>query len=72
MAEIMRYSGITPKDWNPDQLLDEAMGKLDECIIIGHDKDGDFYFDSSKADGGTIVWLLEKAKKKLLEAGENP
>lgn len=70
MSEILRYPGITPHDWDPDQLLEQAAGKLDECVIVGFDKEGQFYFDSSKADGGAVLWLLEKAKKALLEVGD--
>jgi len=35
------------------------------------DKDDDFYFASSKSDGRDIIWLLEHAKKKLLEITED-
>lgn len=41
--------------------------KLEAMVVIGFDKDGQFYFSSSKADGGTVLWLMEMAKKRLLE-----
>ena len=43
---------------------------LQSIVIIGYDEDGDFYFASSYADGGDVLWLMEMAKKRLLEIGE--
>lgn len=40
---------------------------LGEVVILGHTKDGDFYFAASEASGPDVLWLLEYAKKKLLE-----
>lgn len=42
---------------------------LETAIVIGWDSSGQFYFKSSAADGGDVLWLLEVARKKLLEAG---
>lgn len=44
--------------------------KLDTAVVVGWDPDGSLYFASSAADGGDVLWLLELAKKKLLEMGE--
>lgn len=54
-------------DLLPDKVLNGALGKLESVVIMGWDKDGELYFASSKADGGDILWLMEKAKKLLLE-----
>lgn len=67
MGEVVDFNGITKLDLDPDRVLDSAKGKLDSAVVIGFDKDGDLYFASSKADGGDVLWLLEKAKKELLE-----
>ena len=32
--------------------------------------DGGTYFASTMADGGEVMWLLEKCKKDLLDAAE--
>lgn len=47
-------------------LAGAEMANLDEVVIIGYNKDGGFYFASSKASGPEILWSLEYAKKKLL------
>ncbi len=36
-------------------------------VVIGWDNDGELYFASSIADGGEVLWLIEKAKISLLE-----
>lgn len=59
---------ITRLDIPVDRVKKAAeKANLEQVIIIGFDKDGEFYFSSSKADGGTVLWLMEVAKKKLLE-----
>ena len=54
-GKILEFNGITKE------------ADLEEVVIIGFDKCGEFYFSSNKADGGCILWLMEVAKKKLLE-----
>lgn len=54
-------------------LLSADQADLKETVVIGFKKDekaDQFYFASSEADGGTVLWLLEMAKKRLLEYGE--
>lgn len=67
MANIINLPVITTLDLPPDRLLESAVDKLGDVVIIGHTKDGEFYFASSKSDGGCVIWLLELAKKKLLD-----
>lgn len=57
---------VTQLDLPPDRLLEAALGKLEGVVIVGYDKQGAEYFASSYADGGDVLWLLEKAKLKLL------
>lgn len=68
MSEIIDLPVITTLNLDPDRVLEKAIGNLDTCIIIGYDKNGDEYFSSSISDGGDVIWLLERTKKKLLEA----
>lgn len=41
--------------------------QLDEVVILGFDKDGEFFFSSNKADGGAVLWLLEMARHSLIK-----
>lgn len=42
---------------------------LTVAVVVGESEDGSLYFASSEPDGGDILWLLEKAKLALLQAG---
>lgn len=65
---VVRFTGITRLDLPADQILDRAKeANMDDCIIIGTDENGEFFFASNKADGGTVLWWLEMAKTRLFE-----
>lgn len=67
VADILRFNGITTLDLPTEQVLEMAKeAGLTDVVVIGYDKDGDEYFASSKSDGGDVLWLLERAKYKLL------
>lgn len=70
MTEVVRFPGITRLDLDPDVVLREALEKLEGVVIIGYAKDGAEYFASSYADGETAVWLLERAKFKLMQIAD--
>tara|TARA_Y100000310_G_scaffold67277_1_gene62575 strand:- start:20003 stop:20230 length:228 start_codon:yes stop_codon:yes gene_type:complete len=67
---VVPLGNITRLDLPVDRVLDAAKERLDGeggVIVLGWDKDGEVYFSGSMADGGVALWLLEKAKKALLE-----
>ena len=68
-AKVIQFTGITKLDQPPDRVLERSMGELEGVVVMGYDKDGDEYFCSSYADGGTVLWLMERLKTKLLEEG---
>ena len=54
-----------------DRICDAAKAAdLSICIIVGVQKNGDFYFASSDADLGQVLWQLERAKKALFEIND--
>jgi len=62
---------ITRLEIPAERVLNAAIEEgVKEVVIVGYDKDGEFYFASSKADGGQVMWLFELAKKKLLEIAD--
>lgn len=68
MSNVIPLGNITRLDIPTDRVLDAAKGKCSTgVVVLGFDDDNSFYFASSVADGGTVIWLLEMAKKKLLE-----
>jgi hypothetical protein len=66
MGDVVILQTITKLDLPPDRLLDAALGELESVVIVGHAKDGSEYFASSVADGADALWLLERAKLRLL------
>ena len=66
MDNVIPLGNITKLDLNPDIVLENTKGKLDNFVIVGWDKEGELYFSSTQADGGDVLWLLEKAKQALL------
>lgn len=70
MSNVIRLPCVTSLDLDPEVILDGAAGRLKTVVILGYDQDGEEYFASSVADGGTVIWLMEKCKKALLEVGE--
>lgn len=58
---------VTTLDLDSNRVLQSALDAgVTSAVVMGYDKDGQFYFASSKADGGDVLWLIETAKLKLL------
>lgn len=68
MGDVVLLNTVTTLDIPVERVLDGAKkAELQDIIIIGYDKEGEFCFASDKSDGGNALWLLETAKKQLLE-----
>lgn len=65
-AKVIPFDGITKLDLPADRVLDMATGKLEGVVVVGYDRDGDIYCASSYADGGTVLWLIETLKHRLM------
>lgn len=69
MTNVIKFTGVTRLDLTPERVLDAAKeSRLGGVVVMGFDEDGEFYAASSYADGGTVMWLLEKCKHSLLGA----
>ena len=65
---------VTSLDLPTERILQAAINNaepLQKVVVIGYDSNGEMYFASSVADGPEVLWLLEKAKLKLLNIGED-
>ena len=72
MGDVVTLKQITRLDLPPERILNGALEKgLDVAIVVGVDRDGEFYFAGSAADGSETLWWLEIAKKRLLEIGDS-
>jgi len=67
MAQIIIPDIKTTLDLPLDRILESAIGKLINVVIVGYDGDGELYFAASIADQKVVMWLLTQAIKKLLE-----
>lgn len=70
MSKVIPFTGITKLDLDPDVILENLKGKLEGFVITGFTADGEEYFSSTYADGGTALWLLERCKRALLNNGD--
>ena len=68
---LVHFDGITRLDLPPERILQKALeANLTGVVVIGWEEGGDIYHASSLADGGEVLWLLEKTKQDLLNTGE--
>lgn len=66
MGEVIEGGFITRLDLPPERVLNKALEKnLEGVVVLGFLKTGDTYMASSYADGGTVMWLIERVKWAL-------
>ena len=66
MGDVITLGNVTKLDLPVDRVLEGAKDQLEGVVLLGYDKEGEFYFASTYADGGNVLWLLESMKKQLL------
>lgn len=67
VSNVTVLKTVTTLDIPTERILNGALEQpLNGCIVIGENADGELYFASSFADGGTVLWWMEKAKLALL------
>ena len=71
MGKVIPINGITRLDLPPNQILDAERDKLECVVVLGYDHDGQEYFATSLADGGEVLWLLERCKVALFAAADS-
>lgn len=70
-AKVIPFTGITKLDLDPDMILEKNKGQLAGVVILGFTHDEGEVFASSYADGGTVLWLLERCKAMLLAGDQS-
>jgi len=60
---------VTTLDIPVERVLEGAKD-LTKVVLVGYDADGEEYFASSFSDGGEAIWLMERAKLKLLRMAD--
>ncbi len=65
---VVPFNGDTTLDLNPEMVLEEAKKQdLEKALVIGYVADGSLYFASSSGDLHLALWILEQAKRALLD-----
>lgn len=67
MSNVVDLPVVTRLNLDPHRVRTAAVeAELTGVVILGYDPDGEEYFASSYADGGDVLWLLERLKMRLL------
>lgn len=66
MSNVVTLPVVTRLNLNADRTLESLIGKLEGFVVAGYDVDGIEFFSTTYADGGDVLWLLERCKMALL------
>ena len=69
-AKILPFTGDTTEDIDADTVLENNKGEYECVVVIGYTKMGAERLVSSTGDSALMVWLLERAKKTILESAD--
>jgi hypothetical protein len=69
-AKIIPFRGVTSLDLPPEAILQSLReeGHLEGFVYVGYDKAGSIICGSTYADGGTVLWLIETLRLRLMGA----
>lgn len=67
---VIPLGGVTRLDIPADRVLENNIGQLEGVVLIGFGQAGEVVTASSYADGGTVLWLLEKCRRRLMNASD--
>lgn len=65
MGDVVKLHCLTKLPIDPDDVLTGALGKMDQVLVIGFDKDGAFYTAASQGDLAQALWIATKFIHKL-------
>lgn len=66
MGEVVELDVITTLPVPVSRIIKNIPVDMQRILVLGITADGEEYFASSEADGGTSIWDMERAKLKLL------
>ena len=68
MTNVIDFPGVTRLPLDPEKVLEAAQDELETVLVIGYTKGrGEFWFASSEPSGPECLWLLETAKRVLMQ-----
>lgn len=73
-AKVIPIGCVTRLDLPAERIIDALRDlDLEGVVVMGYQKEeagGELYFAASYADGGTVLWLMEQLKRRLLAVGD--
>ena len=69
-GKILPFTGATTGDINPDVIFENNKGEYECVVIVGYTHSGAERLVSSTGDSALILWLLERARKVILESAD--
>lgn len=64
------FPGATDRNFEPNVILQAATrSDLESVVILGWGKDGSLFISGSISNMPEWLWLIEQAKKQMLEDG---
>lgn len=68
MGEVVILDVETSLDLPADRVLDAAKASdLSTAMVIGYEQDGSLYIGTTTTSAKEMVWLMEQAKKLILD-----
>ena len=68
MGTVIELETITTAAIPPEKILRAALGAdLTEAVVIGQRRDGTVYFATSTAEAPSVNWMLDCAKRLLMD-----
>lgn len=68
MGKVIPLETTTAAEIPPDRILSAALeAGLTEAVVIGQRPDGTVYFAMSTAEASAVNWLLDCAKRLLMD-----
>jgi len=64
-ADVLEYPGATMLDLDPDRVLEGAKGRLEQVLVVGLDRDEQFYMAGSTPEIGDMLFILALARTKV-------
>jgi hypothetical protein len=65
---VIALNVLTTINLPPERILNAALeADLAALVVVGYDKNGQYYFHSSIPHGATINWLLDQCKKRIID-----
>ena len=65
---VIALDVLTTINLPPERILNAALeADLAALVVVGYDKNGQYYFHSSIPHGSTVNWLLDQCKKRIID-----